>query len=447
MRDRWFSRLVLLLTGVLTATPVFAHDPPLGTGVFQHAGRYLVRTNRGLLLDVSQHEGESDYRLLCNEALGIDVYETPSIALRADGRWLVGTSQGLSVLSADACTLTPLPPLAATGVSALQQDPFDAAQLWAASGAGLYGSADTGLSFTELAEPVFGELLASPAVPKLLYATGNDGQVSARSVYFARAADAEHFETFAFDLGDNEYGIDLLGAHPTQGDVVFAAAHAYIGTHFLDRFLISHDGARTWDTSLSAPVIAGLAFGEGAVMWLGATDGLRRSTDQAQTWTLQHEDPVSCVVRDGSRLIVCDGAAAEGGVSVSDDEGATFGSILRFRQVNARLDCAPSDMVARMCQVPWSDWQKEIPFLRDEPAQSSMAVLDAGTPLADAAVVMVEQDAGTGEELGDVTRTESGAGGCSMTRSRAGRAGHPLVLFAASWVLIRARRKSRRRAS
>jgi hypothetical protein len=372
----------------------FAHDPPLGTGVFRAGKRLLIRTNRGL---ISSADGVADFRLLCNEALGISTTEVPSILPRADGQWLIGTSRGLFLASDDLCSISTVAPLVSCPVPALAQDPAHAATIYASTSSttaanDLYTSTDNGTTFAargaQMQGAFYTHLLVSPVTAQRLFATlkrqRSDGKTF--DVFFAISNDAgDSFSEVPFALGANEYAIDLLGAHPTSSNIVFGAAHAYLGTKYLDRLLVSTDSGSTWTNPLSLPTVDAFAVqATGGTMWLGSVAGLWRSNDNAQTFTQVQQHPIYCLSATDDQLYVCDGSSITGGLSVSNDQGETLTPIMRFSQVTGPAYCSETADVSRLCASAWSDWQREL----------TPTPVDAGAP--DASVVSGDAAAGTG---------------------------------------------------
>jgi hypothetical protein len=385
-RIRWGGLLLVLMS-----SRALAHDLPRGTGVFQQGSRLLVRSTRGLLTGV---ERTGDFRLLCNEALGIETYEVPSIVPRADGRWLIGTSHGLLLASADLCSLDPLPPLGTTPIGALAQDPSDSDVIYAttanaAASNGLYESRDNGLHFAAYGDQThdefFSQLRLSASDAQRLCASGRKPSASAPSGFAAVFAHSEdrglHFAVRDIALGPNEYGFELFGTTLPEPADVLGVVHAYLGIAANDRLVVSHDTGQSWVDALSAPAIA--AFAQRAVdhtLWLGAASGLWRSTDGASTLTQVGARPVSCLAAVASQLYVCEASGASAGLSVSDDDGVTLRRVMSFADVVGMLACPSTANVTRMCQSAWSDWQREL-----MPAMSSDAgAADSGKILTDA---------------------------------------------------------------
>src|SRR6185312_8759178 len=144
-------------------------------------------------------------------------------------------------------------------VSALMRASDESAEVYAATDAGFFVSRDDAQTFSEADAGVFDSL--EPAKDDVVYATGRyPGPPAQRRVFFARWQNGRALEEHELALEPAEVSVSLLGSDPRQPQRVFAVAHAYLGTEYLDRFLISNDGARSWTSPLSAAGISAFAI-------------------------------------------------------------------------------------------------------------------------------------------------------------------------------------------
>lgn len=342
------------------APGVLAHEPPVGTALYESDGRLIVRTNRGLIVDVSVDADRNDFRLLCNEALRIEEFDAPSVAVRADGSLLVGTSQGLMHISSSLCELRPLSALSGVRVTALVRDPRSDTTLYAATDAGLYVSADAGESFALLDEHVVESLEAPAAAPGRLYAAGRlPSAPTAARAYFASWQKDAGFSPYNFVLEANEFGVALLGSDAQAH--VFAVARAYLGTSYLDRLLVSSDGARSFSSPLSTQGIAAFAFEPEQGRWyVGAASGLWRAMGDSDLFEKVRDEDVSCLLAVDKGMYACDGSGASGGVSLTTDAGDHWESILRFDEVRGLVACDAAQGPVQPCASAWMDWRTEL---------------------------------------------------------------------------------------
>jgi len=376
------ARLSVLSAFTITARFVGhaeAHEPPFGTGVYTSDAGLVVRMSRGLVLRSSER---LEYRLVCNEALGVAEYDTPSVLVREDRSLLVGTSTGLRHVSADGCEIELSQAFGDTRVSALVRDPNDSARVYAATDLGFYESRDHGEHFDLLDSHVFDSLEAPEGADDVVIAAGKLGAPGHVQAYIARWRSAAPLELQELALDQNEYGVALLGS---DADHVIAVARAYLGTQYPDRFLVSSDGARSWQSPMSAPGIAAFAVDARNGAWIvGDAAGLWRTSSSGEPTAQLGTAAVSCLAQAGSDLFICDGVGAEGGVSLSADGGEHARSLLRWNQVTGLAACAADAPSVQQCHVAWGDWTRELPpgapLLEDE----LQGTPDAGNTLSGA---------------------------------------------------------------
>ncbi len=415
-----------------------AHDPPRGTGVFRNGAQLLIRTNRGLVV----RDGASDdFRLLCNEALGINVSEVPSLVPLPDGRWLVGTSVGLQLWDADFCSFETVEPLEATAVTALADDPRNPARIYASTG---QGDTDNGLYFSENAgetfdvysdrarDRIFEHLDVSFAAPGVHYVSGlrlNDAMNGFVHFFGVSFDEGRTFELSPFALEDVEYGVQLFAGDLAVETRVYGVAHADLGSEASDRFLVSADNGTTFTTTLEAPRLYGFAQALAELdVFVGSTAGIFRSVDSGMTFTRASDAPAYCLAHDESGLWVCDEAEGVGGVALSSDSGATLSRVMAFTDVMNPVACDPESRVASVCAAPWADWRRELltGFAVDAGASNDDAGVqaDAGSEPGSSGGVHVP---GLG---GGASAVREDDGGCSCSAGGARRPRSPSAFVA-----------------
>ncbi len=434
---------------LLVCAKAFAHDPPHGSGVIRQGQSVLVRTNRGLVLS---HDGSTGFQLLCNEALGINTSEIPSVAARSGGGYLIGTSHGLLSASADLCTIDAVAPLDMIAVPALAQDPNDAKHLVASTGQanvknGLYTSEDGGTTFSStgprVTDFIYDHLQVSPLGKDVLLASGLRLRADMMGFdwFFAESTDAgKSFTQHPFSLHDDEYALELLGADPTSTAAVFGVAHAELGIGVLDRFLVSHDHAAAFTSPLGVDRLSAFAITEDAkTLWVGGRNGFWRSRDGGKTFTQLTTRAGECAALYGTTLYVCDERAGTAGLSVSTDEGDTLTTVMAFTDVTTMVPCPLDSKVAIACSGPFSDWRRELMlgFQLDGGVPRS----DAGAGLGDAGA----SSAGTGATDAAGSAKKHGGSGCATALPPHDRTA-PSTSLSGLGVLIlwRVRRRTRR---
>ncbi|HEX2679108.1 MAG TPA: hypothetical protein VHM19_20805 [Polyangiales bacterium] len=412
---------------LLCSTSALAHDPPRGNGVWHVNGTWLIRTNRGLVIS---HDDAKTFQLLCNEALGINTAEIPGVVTQGDG-FLIGTSRGLLRASADLCTLDPVAPIDQVAVPAVARDPSDAERVLASTGQsgfdnGLFASTDDGATFSAYGAHtmtrIYDYLFVSPASSSVLYASGlrERSDMMGFDRFFAESTDSgKTFTEHTFQLHDDEYSLELLGAHPTDTATCFGVAHADLGVGVKDRFLVSHDHAATFMEPLQVDKLSGFATdATGDTLWVAARAGLWRSKDAGKTFEQLTSDESYCVVRDGARLLVCDVRDGTPGLSVSDNDGNTLMRVMKFTDVQTMVPCDVTSKVAIACAGPWGDWRRELQLGFQLDGGVITPLRDAGTSASDAGrardsgvVIAKQPDAGTS------VKHDSGGCSCSVRGS------------------------------
>ena len=366
------SFATLLVCGTERAA---AHDPPTGTGVYVRGEQLVVRTPRGLV--VSRGRDLREFVFVCNEALGVADFDVPSVLLQADQSMLVGTSAGLVRVSPDLCAIDTLPAFGGARVTALVRASNQSPDVYAATDAGLFVSSDDAQTFSAQNSTAFDSLELTR--DNVVYATGRYPSPRTQPrVYFARWRKDGLLEQHELMLEPTEVGISLLGSDPRRTLRVFAAAHAYLGTQYLDRFLVSDDGAQTWTTPFAAASIAAFAIDPTTGDWLaGAASGLWRASGEQPPKQVSAA-AVSCLAFASKQLYVCDGLGSEGGLSLSADGGNAWSSVFRFNQVAGLSACPAESKAVQPCQMAWADWTREMPPGPPLTGSEARAARDAG---------------------------------------------------------------------
>src|SRR5262245_49895675 len=157
-----------------------AHAPPQVKRIlWREPGQgVLLVTNRGLIYGTP---GGDDWRLLCNDALGVNVYDTPSVAYLQDGRLLAATVAGLKATSDDGCTLQGVAELGELQATAMEVDPSAPQRIfvtcYGTGQSGVWLSEDGSASFTRVMEAEDNDfvraLKVAPGDPLNVYVSGS----------------------------------------------------------------------------------------------------------------------------------------------------------------------------------------------------------------------------------------------------------------------------------
>jgi hypothetical protein len=269
--------------------------------------------------------------------------------------------------------MQPVASLDAVAVPALAADPSDAKRVYASTGQsgvedGLYLSTDQGSSFAAYGarakDRVYDDLLISAQDSSWLQISGLRLAPDMASLIFFFGYSSDRGLTFThydFTLASTESGLRLLGLHPKTSGTVFGLVQADETTDSHDRVLLSADFGKTWKDLLTAHrVEAFVSDDTGTKLWVGARDGLWRSSDAGKTWQHPQAEPVHCLLRRGSRLYACDEHHTLAGVSFSDDNGDSMQALMHFTDVTQMVGCPVTSSVAIACSGPWADWQREL---------------------------------------------------------------------------------------
>lgn len=367
-----------------------AHELPKGIGLSWQEGASadaepVVISNRGLVV----REGES-FRIRCNEAYGVSTAVVPFVQVAQDGSWIIGTPEMVARSSDHACTLTPTleQKVAGTGLggfavqtsspSSVLVSTLDPESLTEARSQLLW-SDDDAVSWSRRYDNAEGELfsalLTAPSRPERVYATGFLIHLDRPADnLFARSDDGG--ETFTRRDPDSRLG--LVGVDPSNPDVVFAF-EATEGTDATVRLLRSTDAGDSFVVVPGMELTRLAAFAgspDGSVLWVGADEGLFRSTDHGVTFSREQPDYsfVSCLAYRAGKLWMCASQyPGIDGVWTQDENAPAFTEFLTFDDVVKPMACS-GDGADEVCAVPWLDWLIEV--FPDGPPAADAGALD-----------------------------------------------------------------------
>ena len=363
--------LAVWLGGVDSA---LAHAPPEATGIFWtndgNAERAVVRTNRGLIFQAAT---TGSFSLLCGEAFKSTVTELVPFAVVPDGTVLVGSYEGgLQTSSPDQCNFAkPAKEVAGLYTIDIQANPAQPEELFAltlpldGSAGALLTRPTTGASFHSLAtvEGAPDSLRVSAADPDRVYV------VSMRSEGSQQIADVltsfDHGKSFtitSLELEEQEIRAYLLEGGRTDKDRVLLRTETADGV-VPERLLLSEDGGLTFrDVYRARGPLSFVSSPDGRTWWLGAFDGVFRSTNGGRSFEAISGAPerVGCLTWHGDKLYVCGHFGNEFGVLATSDTGThPFDWFLRFPQVRSRLSCSADSNEGLTCEYPFEDWVSE----------------------------------------------------------------------------------------
>jgi hypothetical protein len=461
MRSVWLQRFCMTLSSVLATCSVAqrsaAHAPPqvLAASFATDGADAVLITNRGLIFgDV---DGGS-WRLMCNEALGINSFERPDVAYLPNGSLLAATSGGLKRSDDGGCSWQLAEAFGASSAPALSQHDGDPATLYlAVFGAdvgGLYVSHDAAASWSRLLEVADNDF-----IEEIVLAGPDRAQIHASGQVFDDMGNVTHYVTRSRDAGisferfevallDNEADLTLLAVSPVNPDLLLARAldNSASTSSRMDRLLLSHDGGRTFASVLAVDTLFDARFGvDGSTAWAAGLAGLWRSVDSAATFVqIPGPERMTCVIERAGALWGCGWyAAGADGIGTSIDSGDAFTSLMAFTDVTAPVACDVQAPTTTLCQVLWRDWQVEILTPRDagsSPVPGSDAGIDASRP--DAASAAPDAAAAGASAPRDAT-----GGGCTVRSVTEHAPIDVLALVFAALVRLGLRRRRRTSAA
>ena len=407
----WMAALAWLLAH---STTVHAHAGPQVRDVRPEGDQHdqVLITNRGIIQRISS---SSPWSLMCNEALSVSTVEIPGVAELPNGDLLAATVHGLRLSTDRGCSWQPVEPFAELTLPSLAQHPMQRERVYVTS----YGEGQSALSVSDDSGAHWQSLLHVDDTEYLRYILISRDQpqhLYVRSLGFGNGSSFVYEVLHSADGGQNwqrypvsvtqmETDFVLLGVSPTDPSLVFAKAEASDPAQ-PERLLISRDAGASFTEALKARVITSVEWShDGATVWVGADEGLWRSTDAGQNF--QRVGPaefVSCLKERGGALLVCgyyNGVSAgRPGIGISHDGGATFERWMLLQDVTEPLACTPDKPTAGTCAQLWIDWQREILGVVNPVADAGTqpatpdASIDAGMGTA-AADAMPPPDAGT----------------------------------------------------
>ncbi|HEY0512481.1 MAG TPA: hypothetical protein VGH73_11285 [Thermoanaerobaculia bacterium] len=207
----------------------------------------------------------------------------------------------------------------------LQVDPRSPDRVYAASGQGIFTSADGGSTWREIAAglprpldqpPAVLALAAAPSRPDTLYAGTADG--------VARSTDAGAHWRIGLEMGLDAGDPHLLKFHPLRPGTVYLALGA-AG----DRSFRSTDGGRTWQgfaRAISQQGLNDLAFDpdDPDLLYAANPQAIWRSADGGESWTrISGQTPTRLAALGHHTLL-----ASQCGVTRSTDDGRTWSQVI-----------------------------------------------------------------------------------------------------------------------
>ena len=383
----------LVLGGASAAA--FGHAPPRGTALWWIpaqdgapggvAGeRLVIRTPRGFLF---QAASANDLRLLCNDAIGVQDGEEASFAIADGGALLITTfARGLLRGNTDACrwdqvgTIVTTPAFdVATAVVpggsgeapaqfVIGGSPNQGDHFWGGRADGTWSAlANTDMPYTRVR--------IAPSDPSRIYLTGMALDASGMAVHrLGISADAgTTVVEQLIPLGPTDLQARVLGVNSVRPDQLYLRVESN-SFELSERLLVSEDKGRSFTAAATLHEIQGFAQSvDGRDVWVGGTEGIRRSTDGGRTFSGPINatlTKITCLAFHQNRLYACGVLDNQLVVAVSDDAGDSFRKVFSFDQVTQPVDCPqldPATSPAAVCAGSLEHWRSEFGTLTPPP--------------------------------------------------------------------------------
>jgi MYXO-CTERM domain-containing protein len=377
---------------------------------------FAIEATFGLL--VSRNAGAS-FGWVCEPALGYPAtaVEDPSIGITPT-TILAGIVQGVAVSTDQGCSWHYALTEPISDVVVRRDDPHSALALSSrylgltdagtnAFVTAVYATHDDGATWAQDGTPIASDLLAetidvAPSDANRIYIGGGhtmlaaDGSLVGEGIVLASTNGGASYTTTA---------IPLIAPYETQGAAYVSAVdptapqRVYVRIHdsFVDRLLVSDDGAATFRTVYQAQgTLPGFALSnDGSTLFLGdSAAGVLVAhppavgSGAAFAFVKQSSTIVECLAWSSGRLYACTGLPLQ--LSVSTDEGKTFATEFSFGCIPGPLAC-PRDAGDTVCSASLGD-------LRASVGACPEAGADGSAPAPDAALSTDASDVDGGAE-------------------------------------------------
>jgi hypothetical protein len=406
-RSSKLGSALLLAASVCCASTVQAHFPLPRVLSVAADGSSVALSLPGFGLLV-RGDAAQPFAYACDALLDVaPTNATPTLARRADGTLLLGTSSGLRAVSASGC------PLPLEG--ALRSEPVFALALlgndaYAVAGMGVWRSMDAGESW-ELRAP----LASAEQVTAVLIDPSDPTRVHlSRGTAVLSSSDSGA----SFSTTPRERAITLLHAQSSSRWWALERSAMAAGNRGFD-VLRAEAPQGPWTPVLEVKYFGGLTVDAQGVVWVGDDfGGVYRSDNGTSFRQLAPELPVACVTAASDGLYACtDGDFTDPAISrLARSESAE--SVLTFAQAGQMVSC-PGQDVARTCAAAWVEWQRDVLMRKPDGGADADAGVDAAVDAAvDPGGTVI--DAGADAATRDRPTVERGDDGCALASGRGG---------------------------
>jgi hypothetical protein len=447
----WYA-LPSCALATLLAPAAHADPPPAVSHIAwsdDGQGAVLV-TNRGLIFSDA---AATQFRLMCNQAVGVGIGDPPSVAYLGAGRWIAATTGGLKSSADGGCSWQGVEPLSALQTPALVQHPTERETLYVAvyapSQGGIRVTRDAGQNFSTLLSLQDNEfthsLAVAPSDPQRVYAAGMAFDTTGNFThYLLRSPDGgTSWERFNVALGELDERASLVAVHPTNADEILLKTTSLTPDQ-PERVLLSRDGGENFTVAFQGWRLSDASYVKlGSEVWVASVEGLWRSTDVLAGFEKQGIAQYMSSVTEHEGVLWASGmfagtSAGDDGVGISSNGGQAFEPWMQFRDVDEPVACAPEAPTAVACETAWPHWQFEVLGLSGDAATGSGG--SAGNVSSGGAGGDWRDAAASGATGGAHDTTARDGGGCSFARQRGQHSTQATFLAATALGLSCARR-------
>jgi hypothetical protein len=442
------ATLLAAVVVVVGGGDALAHPPPMGTGLWwvpatgsSSSERLVIRTPRGFVIE---SPATSDFRLLCNEAVGIQDGEEASFAdLNGDAFLMATYGSGVLRGSADACTWTPI-------TAAITTPAFDVIAAGADGIAYVVGGAphqgdhffaarNAGVTWSALANSDFPytRVRAARSNPSRLYLTGIGLDDMEKAIHRLGVSDdgGKTVVDRTIALGPHDLQARVLDVDPLHPDHLYIHVESS-SAEIPEHILVSTDAGQSFTTGPSLRDIHGFAQSDdGSKVWVGGKEGIYRSLDGGGSFSPlanQAMTGITCLAFHQNRLYACGVRNDRLVVAVSEDGSDDFREVFSFDQVKANLDCPgaePAKSPATVCSASLNHWRSELGTLGSPPTDASASTGGSSGSSPDAGTDPPRRATSSGCSVGGFERSSAGG-----------------LTFALTWAVLAGLARSKRHA-
>jgi MYXO-CTERM domain-containing protein len=411
----FFASLAALLAALAAPSPALANGryPAAGQIVVapNDPDHLIVRATYGVL---SSRDAGQSWAWICEAAIGYGGIEDPMMGVTADGTYLAGIFNGLSVSRDSGCGWElaggDLTKRFVTDLSVERADPSRAV-LIVSNGLGpsefltqLWETSDNGLTWTQAGVDVPSSFLGltvdvAPSDPQRVYVSGRYGPADQYLGAIQRSTNRGASWESVPVPGSNDTHLPYLSAvDPNNPDILYVR----LDGDPVDVLLVSKNGGDTWQSAFeSTGNLFGFALSpDGSTVYVGGSkDGLWRAPTASLAFEKVSSVSVRCLTATDSLLYACGDEFTDGfTIGVSTTQGSTWTPLMHLASPCGPLQCGDQTAVHMQCEKAWGETKL---VLGAEACEGDAGPMPAPTPPApEGCGCRAAPTAGTGAALG-----------------------------------------------